>query len=118
MNWTIINHLVYLIIALPTIIWVGNRLHTHGRQFVVDAFRGDEDRGTAVNHLLLIGFYLVNVGLMALFIQFGGRPDNAIDMVELVVTKLGFVLLVLGGLHYMNLFNFNKMRRKGMRRAD
>jgi hypothetical protein len=114
-NYTILNHLLYLVIAIPAIVWVGNRLHTHGRQFVIDAFRGDIERGTAVNHLLLIGFYLVNLGLMALFIRFGDRPETAIDMIETVVGKIGVVLLALGGLHYMNLFNFDKMRRKGQK---
>lgn len=112
MTWTIWNHIIYLFITIPTIVWTGNRLHTHGRQFVIDAFHGDEERGAAVNNLLLIGFYLVNLGLMALFVRFGAYPTNAIETLELVTTKIGIVLLVLGAMHYFNLFNFDKMRRK------
>ena len=95
MDWTIINHIAYLVITIPTIIWVGNRLHTHGRQFVIDAFHGDEERGTAVNnlfHWLLFG----QPSLMALFLRFGEPPTTAIETVELVGTKIGIVLLVLG----------------------
>ena len=115
MTLTIIFHLTYLLVTVPIIIWVGNRLHTHGAQFVIDAFHGDATRGNAVNHLLLIGFYLVNLGLMALFIKYGARPENAVDAIEQLVTKIGIVLLVLGGMHYFNLFNFDRMRRKGKR---
>lgn len=36
-------------------------------------------------------------------------------MIEFVSTKVGLVLLVLGAMHFFNLFNFDRMRRKGLR---
>ncbi len=71
----------------------------------------------SVNHLLVVGFYLINVGFIAFALRFGVKPGNTQEAFEFVSTKLGFVLLVLGGMHFFNVFNFDKMRRKGLRPA-
>ena len=34
---------------------------------------------------------------------------------EFLATKLGVVLLVLGAMHFFNMFNFDKMRKKARR---
>ena len=113
MTHHVIAYLLYLAIAITITIWVGHTLHKHGRHFVIDAFHGDEERGDAVNHLLLVGFYLVNMGMAALFLHVGKNPETAATLIEYVVTKIGVVLIVLGGMHYFNLKNLDRLRRKG-----
>lgn len=71
--------------------------------------------GDAVNHLLVVGFYLINVGFIAFTLRCGDKPTDLQSMIELLSTKLGVVLLVLGAMHFFNMFNFDKMRRKGAR---
>ncbi len=66
----------------------------------------------SVNHLLLVGFYLVNFGFVSLFLRFGVKPTGAVDGIEYVATKVGVVLLVLGAMHFFNMFNIAKMRKK------
>lgn len=67
----------------------------------------------SVNHLLVVGFYLVNIGFISFALRYGDKPTSAQEAFEFVSTKLGVVLLVLGGMHFFNMFNFDKMRRKG-----
>ena len=67
----------------------------------------------SVNHLLVVGFYLINVGFISFALRYGMKPTNAQEAFEFVSTKLGVVLLVLGAMHFFNMFNFDKMRRKG-----
>ncbi len=115
MNYTVIAYLLYLPIAIAMTIWVARTLHRNGRVFVVAAFRGNETMGDAVNHLLVVGFYLINIGFIAFALRYGEKPVDLESMIEFLSTKLGVVLMVLGVMHFFNLFNFDKMRRKGTR---
>lgn len=115
MNYTVLSYLLYLPIAIAMTIWVARTLHRNGRVFVVAAFRGNEQMGDAVNHLLVVGFYLINIGFIAFALRYGDKPTDLQSMIELLSTKLGVVLLVLGAMHFFNMFNFDKMRRKGTR---
>lgn len=115
MNYTVIAYLLYLPIAIAMTIWVARTLHRNGRVFVVAAFRGNETMGDSVNHLLVVGFYLINVGFITTALRYGDKPENLQAMVEFLSTKLGVVLMVLGVMHFFNMFNLDKMRRKGTR---
>ena len=92
----ITTYIIYAIITVAVTAWVGQTLHKHGRQFVVDAFHGDEERGDAVNHLLLVGFYLVNMGFVLLFLHYGEPPQTVVQAIEYCATKLGIVFIALG----------------------
>jgi hypothetical protein len=115
MNYTVIAYLVYLPIAVAMTVWVARTLHRNGRVFLVQAFRGNEEMADSVNHLLVVGFYLINVGFITTALRYGTKPLDLQSMLEFLSTKLGIVLLVLGGMHFFNLFNFDKMRKKGTR---
>lgn len=110
---TILAQLIYLLISVALTVWVATTLHRNGRQILIDAFHGDARLADSVNHLLVVGFYLINIGFVALFLRFGERPQGAADGLDYISTKVGVVLVVLGGMHFFNLFNFAKMRAKG-----
>src|SRR5882762_10032939 len=114
MNYTIIAYLLYTLASVAMTVWVARTLHNNGRIFLVQAFRGNEAMATSVNHLLVVGFYLVNFGFIATALRYGIKPTTLQEMIEFLSTKLGLVLLVLGGMHFFNMFNFDKMRRKGL----
>lgn len=113
MNTVIFTYGMYFVIALAMTIWVAKTLHKNGRLFLIDAFHGDEARADAVNHLLVVGFYLLNIGFVLLYLKIGEPPRDAVEAIEYAATKLGIVMLVLGGMHFFNMYNFDKMRRKG-----
>jgi hypothetical protein len=115
MNHTVTAYLIYLPVSVAMTIWVARTLHKNGRVFLVQAFRGKEDMADSVNHLLVVGFYLINVGFIAAALRYGEKPRDVQEMIEFLSTKLGIVLLVLGAMHFFNLFNFDKMRKKGLR---
>jgi hypothetical protein len=115
MNHTVFAYLVYLPVAIAMTIWVARTLHRNGRVFLVQAFRGREDMADSVNHLLVVGFYLINLGFIATALRYGDKPHDAQEVIEFLSTKLGVVMVVLGAMHFFNMFNFDKMRRKGLR---
>ena len=112
------TYLAYLVATIGITIWVAKTLHKNGRIFLVDAFLGKEALADSVNHLLVVGFYLVNIGFVALALKESMPIFTAQAAIELVCTKVGQVLLVLGGMHFFNLYLFHKLRRKGQMRFE
>ena len=112
MNTTLIAYTVYISIATILTIYVGHTLHKRGRIFILESFNNDVPMTDSVNHLLLVGFYLVNLGCVCLFLQIGTPPNNAVEGFEYICTKEGVVLLTLGGMHFFNMYNIAKMRKK------
>lgn len=107
--------ILYLLTAIILTVWVARTLHSNGRIFLIEAFHGNEEMADAVNKLLVVGFYLINIGFVALFLRIFEKPETVLQAMEYVATKVGVVLIVLGGMHFFNMFNFDKMRRKGRR---
>jgi hypothetical protein len=105
-------YITYLALSLVTTIWVAQTLHKNGRLFLVDAFSGNEALADSVNHLLVVGFYLVNIGYVALALKTAEVVNTVRDSIELVSDKFGVVLLVLGAMHFFNLFVFSRMRKR------
>ena len=94
---------------------MAHTLHKNGRIFLVDAFHGNEPLADSVNHLLVVGFYLINLGYVALALKLGYAVADAATAVEALASKLGWVLLVLGGMHFFNLFVFSRLRSRSLR---
>src|SRR5256714_14461621 len=109
---TIWTYLAYLAISVALTIWVARTLHKNGRIFLVDSFLGNEALADSVNHLLVVGFYLINIGFVTLALKYGDKAVDAQSALETLSTKVGLVLVVLGFMHFFNLFVFSKMRRR------
>ena len=114
MTYTVWTYLTYLIISVTLTVWVARTLHKHGRIFLVDSFQGNEPLADSINHLLVVGFYLINIGYVSMALKYGEKPQDFAGLLEALSTKVGVVLLVLGGMHFFNLFVFSKMRRRAM----
>src|SRR6476619_472785 len=114
MNWLLLTYVVYVASSVALTVWVARTLHRNGRIFLVDAFHGNQPLADSVNHLLVVGFYLINIGYVALALNYGAKAANAQQFLETLSTKVGVVLLVLGGMHFFNLLVFSKMRKRSL----
>ena len=110
-------YIVYTVISIAMTVWVARTLHKNGRIFLLEAFKDKVEMADSVNHLLVVGFYLINIGFILLFLSVGKNPETLVAGIEYIATKLGVVLLVLGFMHFFNVFNFNRMRKKGRNHA-
>lgn len=111
MNWTLTNHLLYVVVCLPVIVWVGRTLAHNGQVFLADVF-DDQAVATATNRLLVVGFYLLNIGFVLLYLRAGDSVGTAEGLIESLSLKVGVVLLVLGLIHVLNVKVFSAMRRR------
>jgi hypothetical protein len=98
--WT---YAAYLVASGIITVWVGRTLHHHGRALLVDTFHGNVRIADAVNHLLLVGFYLVNLAFVTLTLKSGLHVTGLQDGLELLSQKLGLILTVLGVWHFKNM---------------
>jgi hypothetical protein len=115
MVWT---YFVYLAVSILMTVWVARTLHKNGRIFLVDSFLGNEILADSVNHLLVVGFYLVNVGFIALALRLGDPARDVQGAIEYLSTKIGGILVVLGIMHFCNLAVFSNMRKRSIARQS
>jgi hypothetical protein len=102
----------YLAISIALTVWVARTLHRNGRIFLVDAFHGNTELADSINQLLVVGFYLINAGYIALALKTTDPLSSLRGIIELESSKIGVVLLILGGMHFFNMLVFAKMRRR------
>ena len=112
MNLTVTTYALYLLLAIALTIWVARTLHRNGRIFLVDCFHGNEELADSVNHLLVVGFYLINIGFVSLYLKLNHEVGAVQGVFEALSGKMGIVLLVLGAMHFFNLFVFTRLRRR------
>ena len=111
--YIVFSYLTYLVISLGVTIWVARTLHKNGRVFLINAFQGNTELADSINHLLVVGFYLVNLGYVALALRTYAMVDTPRQVIELLSDKVGMILVVLGLMHFLNLYVFNRLRRRG-----
>lgn len=114
MDLTVVAYVIYLLISIALTVWVARTLSKAGRIFLEDVLHGNEKLAEAVNHLLVVGFYLVNLGFVALYLKSADPVEDSRGLFEALSVKLGVVLLVLGVLHLGNVYVLNKIRRRGV----
>lgn len=112
MNETVITYVLYLALAVAMTIWVAKTLHKSGRVFLVECFHGNAELADSVNHLLVVGFYLINIGFVSLYLKTTETVTGAQGIFETLSGKMGVVLLMLGGMHFFNLLLFTKLRKR------
>jgi hypothetical protein len=112
MDIVVATYAVYIVVSVFLTIWVARTLHKNGRVFLVEVFGGDEGLADSVNHLLVVGFYLINFGYVSLALKIGYQIGTAREGIEALSWKIGLVLLVLGGMHFFNLFIFSVIHRR------
>ena len=111
MNIMLPTYAFYIAASLAITVWVGRTLNRNGRVFLVENFEGREALADSINHLLLVGFYLVNLGFVSLALKYGDKPYTAVEAVEFLSTKIGLVIVVVGAMHFFNMSWLVKFRQ-------
>lgn len=110
-------YLAYAVASLSLTIWLARTLFKNGEVFLEDVFADNPRMAAAVNRLLVVGFYLFNLGYAMTTLKTDQRNLTTIDAVETLAGKLGALLLSLGVMHFLNMFIFHKLRRRGQLRV-
>lgn len=95
-------------------IWVARTFFRNGRVFLIDIFHGNQELAQAVNNLLLVGFYLVNLGYAIYTLRVEFTVSNPRELIEQLSLKTGAIILILGGMHFLNMIIFFKLRKRAL----
>ena len=107
-----IAYALYLAMAIGLTIWVARTLSTNGEVFLIECFGHDEVLAKSTNHLLVVGFYLVNLGFILLTLQLGQEPQTIPEAIRFLSSKVGLAVVVLGAMHFFNMHAIAKFGRK------
>ncbi|MGY1409379.1 hypothetical protein ACW5EG_07360 [Luteimonas sp. A611] len=100
---------LYLTISIGMTIWVARALSSNGEVFLVRCFGQDTELAASTNRLLVIGFYLVNLGFISY--RLGNWQVDTISLIPEVGSRVGISLLVLGLMHFLNMILIAKFGR-------
>jgi hypothetical protein len=103
---------LYLAISVVTTILVARTLSRNGVVFLKQCFGQNAELAHSTNHLLVVGFYLINLGFIALTLSLGQDPVTSADAIRFVSSKVGLAVLVLGGMHFFNMIAIARFGRK------
>jgi len=109
-------YVVYAVVSLGLTVWLARTLGKNGQVFLAEVFADRPELGVAVNRLLVVGFYLVNLGYACLMLS-GGTASGIREAIETLSTKLGWLLLSLAVMHFANLLVFHRIRRRAQQRV-
>ncbi|UVO53226.1 hypothetical protein [Sphingomonas sp. SUN039] len=103
---------LYLAITIAITIWVARTLSKNGEVFLIQCFGHNADVAKSTNHLLVVGFYLVNIGFITLTLSLGAEPVTITDTIRFLSNKVGLAVMVLGAMHFFNMGAVAQFGRK------
>jgi hypothetical protein len=112
MSYHIITYTIYLFISVVLTVWVAHVLFRHGRIFLIDIFHGNQELADSVNKLLVVGFYLINIGYFFVAMKVTSAIADSQIVFEILSVKIGQIILILGAMHFGNLYIFYKLRSR------
>ena len=103
---------LYLAITIEITIWVARTLSKNGEVFLIQCFGHNAEVAKSTNHLLVVGFYLVNIGFITLTLSLGTEPVTVTDTIRFLSNKVGLAVMVLGAMHFFNMGAVAQFGRK------
>lgn len=116
--FTSATYITYILISILVTILVSRTLSKNGEIYLIDGFNGNAELAKSVNHMLVVGFYLLNLGFVLLRLQTGKPIVNIEEMIIYLSSSIGLVLVVLGVAHFFNMFLIYKFREAALKKAQ
>ena len=111
-------YITYIAISILVTILVSRTLSKNGEIYLIDGFNGNAELAKSVNHMLVVGFYLLNIGFVLLRLQTGNTIVNIEEMIIYLSSSIGLILVILGLAHFFNMFLIHKFRESGLKKAQ
>ena len=118
MTLTISTYFIYIGISLILTILVGIILGKTGRALLLEYFHGNKNLAENINRLILLGYYLLNIGYISLTTNTGIKVRDYEHMFEILSNKIGITFLVLAGFYLVDMLLLFKLRKKNKHLED
>lgn len=106
----VITDLLYTAISLALVHMVGQTLSRNSRAFLPQK-PGQDGMAEAVTRVLVVAYYLLALGFIALTMPTWSHVASPGRAMELLSVQVGILLLVLGGLHLAGTAVLARLRR-------
>lgn len=93
---------LYLAISFYITIYVGYHCYKVGEVFLKN-YVADIRICKSINQLLLMGYYLLNLGYVAKSLLPWGNVNNLPELISVVAIKISTIVIILCVLHYLNM---------------
>lgn len=103
MNYNILAYTIYLTIMVFIIVYVGRLFYQNGRIFILSLFKGDDEQTDNLNKILLLAYYLFNIGYAFAKLRFWNKVLDTEQLVSSLGSNIGLLILILAATHYFNM---------------
>jgi len=99
----VLAYAIYLLITYLITVHVGLIFYRNGRIYILKLLPGNEHLVWLINKILLVGYYLINLGYAALMLQTWKTVHSFTGMFLSVFTMTGKIMLILAIIHFINM---------------
>ncbi|HEU4552402.1 MAG TPA: hypothetical protein VFS25_06200 [Chitinophaga sp.] len=99
----ILAYLLYLLITYLVTVRVGFVFYRNGRIFILNLLQQDAALTDFINKILLVGYYLLNLGYAALMLATWDTIDTWTALLDSITAMTGKILLTLALIHFFNM---------------
>jgi hypothetical protein len=111
MNSNTLAYIIYLLCMVFIIYRVGGMFHRNGRMFILKLYHGDEQATDTINNILLLAYYLFNMGYAFLKLKTWERIGNTAQLISSLSDNIGLLILILAITHYFNMLIIHFLSR-------
>ncbi len=112
MNLNIVAYIIYLLITAVIILYVGNVCFQNGKIFIHNLLQKNKVLADQINKLLLIGYYLLNIGYCSMTLVSWAVIETKLELFEILSYKVSVIILIIAVMHYINILVLNKYIHK------
>ena len=112
MNLNILGYAIYLIITTFIIVKVGKICYQNGNIYVSALIPDHMDLCHRTNQILLLGYYLLNIGYCAMTLISWETIHSFSQLIEVIAYKSATIIAIIAVMHYVNIFTITKYIQK------
>ena len=110
MTYNTLSYIIYAPIAIYITVVVGYQCYKNGLVYVLSVFK-DKKVSESINKILLVGYYLTNIGYAIMIIKRWEKIENIIKMINVLSENLASIVMILALLHYLNVITLSMCRQ-------
>ncbi len=103
MNYNVYAYIIFLTLIILIIVYVGRYFYSNGRIFILTLFKGNIILADHINKLLLIAYYLFNIGYSFLKLRQWDKIIHLEMLYSTLATNIGLLIFILAIIHYFNM---------------
>lgn len=111
MNLNILSYGIYAVFSIIITVLVGRSLYRQGRIYLLYMMKGNDHLTDAINNILIVGYYLLNIGGSIAIIYYWSEIRDITQLIEKLAIHMAIVMSGMGYIHLTNLIWIKLIRK-------